>query len=218
MEAAGCKGAAAGADVALKLGVAGAAAAALAGLTDWHSTDGPARRVGVVHGLLNLTATTLYALSWCERNRKNRATGRALSFTGFAIATVAAWLGGNLVYGKQIGVNHTAAVPMPEDWVAVAKESDLEEGKPRRAIAGEVRVLLVKREGRTNAIAEVCSHLAGPLAEGKVVDGAIECPWHSSRFCLETGAVIDGPATHPQPKFEVRVTNGVVEVRSHSQE
>src|SRR5438270_8364272 len=68
MEAAGHKRCASGADVSLKVGLAGAAGAALAGLTDWQATDGPARRVGVTHGILNLTATCLYTLSLMERN------------------------------------------------------------------------------------------------------------------------------------------------------
>jgi nitrite reductase/ring-hydroxylating ferredoxin subunit/uncharacterized membrane protein len=206
------------ADISLKVGLAGAVAAAVAGLTDWQATDGPARRVGITHGLLNLTATSLYALSLVERNRRNRGTGRALAFAGFVVSSVAAWLGGNLVYGKQIGVNHTAAVPMPEEWTPVAAESELVEGEPRRVMANGVRVLLLKRAGQIYAIAEVCSHLGGPLAEGTVRGDTIECPWHASRFCVRDGSVIDGPATHPQPRFEVRLRDGQVEVRSWSQE
>src|SRR5512133_3181707 len=47
-----------GADLAVSVGLAGAAGSAVTGLTDWHQTDGSARRVGLVHGLLNVTATT----------------------------------------------------------------------------------------------------------------------------------------------------------------
>jgi hypothetical protein len=42
-----------GADAAVAVGLAGAVGAAATGLTDWHDTDDPARRVGLVHGLLN---------------------------------------------------------------------------------------------------------------------------------------------------------------------
>ena len=84
-------------DVTLKVGLAGAAAAAFAGLTDWQATDGPARRVGVTHGLLNLTATGLYAMSLVERNRRNRGAGRRPAYCGFAVSSISAWLGGNLV-------------------------------------------------------------------------------------------------------------------------
>ncbi|NJM05826.1 hypothetical protein HC891_05945 [Candidatus Gracilibacteria bacterium] len=50
---------AAGADAALAIGLAGAVAAAAAGLTDWKDMDGSKRRVGMVHGLLNMGAATL---------------------------------------------------------------------------------------------------------------------------------------------------------------
>src|SRR6266849_2888512 len=42
------------ADVAVTVGLVGAVGAALTGLTDWSDTDGRARKVGAVHGMLNL--------------------------------------------------------------------------------------------------------------------------------------------------------------------
>ena len=66
---------------------------------------------------------------------------------------------------------------------------------------------------RLYAMGEACSHLGGPLAEGRVEGEAIVCPWHGSRFALEDGRVLDGPATMPQPCFETRVREGYVEVR-----
>ena len=206
------------ADTALKVGLAGAACAAVTGLTDWQATDGPARRVGVTHGLLNLTSASLYTASLMARRRKRRSLGRNLAYIGFGISAAAAWLGGNLVYGKQIGVNHTAGEPMPEDWTPVLDDAELSEGEPRRAMANGVKVLLLRRAGQIYAIAEVCSHLGGPLAEGTLHGDVIECPWHASRFNVHDGSVVDGPATHPQPCFETRVRDGRIEVRGRSQE
>src|ERR1051326_3216078 len=59
-EAAGNKRCAAGADMAVKIGLVGAVGAAVAGLTDWQARDGSARRVGLVHGLLNITSASLF--------------------------------------------------------------------------------------------------------------------------------------------------------------
>jgi Rieske Fe-S protein len=39
------------------------------------------------------------------------------------------------------------------------------------------------------------------------------CPWHASRFALEDGRIINGPAVHPQPCLETRIRNGKIEVR-----
>jgi nitrite reductase/ring-hydroxylating ferredoxin subunit len=74
-------------------------------------------------------------------------------------------------------------------------------------------VVLVRRRGRIHALGERCAHFGGPLADGEVRDDAIVCPWHGSRFSLEDGRVLDGPATMPQPCFETRVRDGFVEIR-----
>jgi nitrite reductase/ring-hydroxylating ferredoxin subunit len=80
-------------------------------------------------------------------------------------------------------------------------------------VAGS-RLLLTRRGEEIYAIGEVCSHLGGPLAEGKLEGDVIQCPWHGSRFCVRDGSVVDGPATHPQPALEARVKEGRVEVRA----
>src|SRR5437764_8848638 len=46
MEAAGNRDCARGADLAVQIGLAGAVASAVTGLTDWQATDGRARRTG----------------------------------------------------------------------------------------------------------------------------------------------------------------------------
>src|SRR5688572_28908192 len=52
-----------GADAAITIGLIGAAGAAVTGLNDWQHTSGAPRKAGLVHGLLNTTATVLYATS-----------------------------------------------------------------------------------------------------------------------------------------------------------
>ncbi len=52
---------------AVAVGLVGALASALAGVTDWSDTDGRSRRIGLVHGVLNLSATGLFATSLVRR-------------------------------------------------------------------------------------------------------------------------------------------------------
>ena len=73
--------------------------------------------------------------------------------------------------------------------------------------------MVARYQGQVYALAATCSHLGGPLDEGELKNGCIECPWHGSRFSLEDGAVERGPATRPQSSFEVRVDDGRVLVR-----
>src|SRR5437764_5082549 len=89
-----------GADLALKVGLAGAVGSAVTGLTDWQATDGSARRIGLVHGLLNTAATALFAVSLVKRNQRDRGAGRTLAAIGYAVAFASAYLGGHLVYRK----------------------------------------------------------------------------------------------------------------------
>lgn len=201
------------ADRALAIGLAGALAAALPGLTDWNATDGGPRRLGLVHGLLNIASAGLYAASLLARKRGARDRGKGLALLGYTLMMGSAYIGGHLVYALQIGVNHAAGEQAPEDFVPVLPESSLAEGEMRRVMAENVKVLLVRRNGEIHAIGEVCSHLGGPLAEGTLEGDVVECPWHGSRFSVRDGEVVSGPATHAQPLYETRVRNGQIEVR-----
>jgi nitrite reductase/ring-hydroxylating ferredoxin subunit/uncharacterized membrane protein len=201
-----------GADAAVAIGLAGAAGAAVTGLTDWQATDGRARKIGIVHGTMNTTAAVLYGASLVKRKQGSRTAGRGLSMLGFAIAFASAYLGGKLVYSEQVGVDHTVGQRFPKDFQPVLADSELSEGQMRRVTVDGARVLLTRRNGEVYAIAEVCSHMGGPLADGEYKDGAVTCPWHGSRFCTQTGRVLDGPATHDQPCLNVRVRNGQIEV------
>lgn len=201
------------ADVALAVGLAGAVASAVTGLTDWSETSGRSRRAGLIHGLLNLTATSLYAAAFALRRSGSRAAGRNYALAGYAIALGAAYLGGDLVYGQRIGVTH-AAVEGPDDFVDVAATSDLPDASMRRARNGDVDVLIARQRGRACALAHPCGHLGGPLSEGTLKNGSVVCPWHGSEFALEDGRVLNGPATMNQPCFAVRESNGRIEVKS----
>lgn len=204
----------AGADTAIAVGLVGAAGAALSGLTDWSAVNGRARKVGLLHGLLNLGATTLYVTSLVLRRKQRRSAGKGFAMLGFAVSNTAAYLGGHLVFGEQIGVNHALAQDMPKEFVTVLPDAELPEGEMKRVDAGGVPVLLVRREGNVCALAHTCSHAGGPLSEGKLEGDVVQCPWHGSRFNVRDGSVVDGPATFPQPCFEARVREGQIEVRA----
>ncbi len=201
------------ADACIALGLAGAVGAAATGLTDWSDVDPPARRTGLIHGALNLSATALFATSLVLRRKKSRTAGRLTAALGYAVMTYAAHLGGKMVYEDRVGVDRTDGQPLPENFVAVMAESDLPENKATRAVHDNVPILLVRRGDRLFAMAETCSHFSGPLSEGKLDGDSIVCPYHNSRFALEDGRVLDGPAVHPQPCLQARVRDGQIEVR-----
>ena len=107
---------------------------------------------------------------------------------------------------------------MDEDgWVATVKLDDLRDGKPVRAEVGDAEILVVRHGEELFAIGNRCTHQKAPLHRGPVkFSGSlrtVRCPLHGSTFDLATGRVIQGPATRPEPAYETRVVDGVVEIR-----
>ena len=200
-------------DASLALGLAGAVGAALTGLTDWADTDARPRRLGVAHAALNTGAVLLFTSSLLSRKAGRRSSGRGLAVAGYAAMIAAAWLGGDLVYHEQIGVDHSSGREMPEDWMPILAEDALKDGEPFRAHDKETPLLLVRKGSRVYCLAETCAHLGGPLSEGKLEGRTIVCPWHASRFDLATGEAIDGPTAFNQPCLETRKRDGQIEVR-----
>jgi nitrite reductase/ring-hydroxylating ferredoxin subunit/uncharacterized membrane protein len=198
---------------AMGVGLAGALGSAITGLTDWSETDGESRRVGLIHGLLNLTATTLFATAFALRRKDSHDGAMQCAWTGYAIALGAAYLGGDLVYGQRIGVDH-ANTDLPTEFTPILGSAALAENAMVRATAGNAEVLLVRQNGRVCALAHACTHLGGPLSEGTLKDGSVICPWHGSEFSLEDGRVLNGPATHNQPSLVARERNGQIEVKA----
>jgi nitrite reductase/ring-hydroxylating ferredoxin subunit/uncharacterized membrane protein len=203
-----------GADAAIKVGLVGAAASALTGLADWSKIGGGApRRIGLVHGLLNATATVCYVVSLRHRRHRSRLAGRRFAWLGFIASGVSAYLGGHLVYKERLGMDHTAGFSAPEDFVRIMAEAELPANQLWRAEADGMPILLVRRDERIYAIAETCSHLGGPLSEGRLEELSVRCPWHGSCYSLQDGRVLEGPSVHAQPVLDVRVRDGQIEVR-----
>ena len=68
-------------------------------------------------------------------------------------------------------------------------------------------------DGGVCAIANACTHVGGPLAEGEREGNVVTWLWHCSRFDLCSGEMLRGPAREPQRRFESRLREGKVEVR-----
>ena len=101
---------------------------------------------------------------------------------------------------------------MAEEFVPVAKTSDLSPGQMKWvAVNGERRVL-ANIEGAFYAISDVCGHRNAPLSRGRLQGYLIECPLHFAQFDLRTGELVDGPVSTPVPIYEVRVEGDIVYV------
>jgi nitrite reductase/ring-hydroxylating ferredoxin subunit/uncharacterized membrane protein len=204
---------------ALVAGAAGAVASAATGLADWQHVNERARRVGLVHAAANGTALALMLTSLVLRGRGRRGAGQLASAAGWACMAVGGYLGGHLVYRRRIGMDHADRSPEPRDFTPVLRVDALEEDRPRKVVlrdaeeARDVPVVLVRHRGRVHAMGARCSHLGGPLDQGWLLDGQLVCPWHGSRYALESAQPTAGPSTCAQPRYEVRLHDGMVEIR-----
>ena len=198
-------------DVAVGIGVAGALAASVTGLTDYSAVFEKPRRVATVHAVCNIVATACYAVSLWQRYNGQRRNGIITALTGYALSAAGAYLGGHLVFNERIGVNH-APEELPWEWTPLMEESDLPARKLCKAEVAGVPVVALRVGERIVVMAEKCSHLGGPMSEGRFDGETLTCPWHHSQFDLD-GRVVNGPATYAQPCFQVRVRRGRIEVR-----
>ncbi len=202
------------ADGALAVSVAAALAAAATGLSDWRYMRGEKRRLAAGHGLLNVVGVAFNATSLGLRMADRRRAGQVSSALGFAVAGMAAHLGGQLSFGMGVRVNQAQGGTAPREFQGVLDESELEGIAMREVdVEGEAVLVTHSTSGELCAIANTCSHFGGPLAEGEREGDVVVCPWHGSRFDVCTGKVRGGPAVFPQPRFESRVRNGKIEVR-----
>jgi nitrite reductase/ring-hydroxylating ferredoxin subunit/uncharacterized membrane protein len=205
------------ADVAVLVGVLSIVATAVSGLADYTDVDGKARSRATVHATVMTIALIVFAISLLIRagNPADRAVPIVLLVIGYLILTVGAEIGGDLVYLVGTNVNRHAWRGAGTKWVALdlGGLTDIPEGGPTKAKAG-INTLILVRTGETIlALHEQCAHAGGPLSEGTLVDGCIQCPWHGSRFRLTDGHVARGPAMYDQPAYEIRRSEAGFEVR-----
>ena len=176
------------------------------------------RRVGLAHALINSTALGLQLTSILLRRRGRRREGRLASASAWCVMFAGAYLGGHLVYRQRQGVDQADRSVVPRAFQPVLPLAELGEDRPQRVTVwdadeqAEIPVVLVRRRGRIFALGARCSHMGGPLDEGWLLEGGLVCPWHGSRYDLETGHPLDGPSTCPQPRYSVRVRDGMIEI------
>lgn len=204
---------------ALGIGILAMLAAALAGYADYADTDGKARERATLHSTLMLVALVGYGLSFFLRLGPpgfgfiDVPGAFLLSVFSFLILAGGAYVGGDVVYVLGNMVSRHAFRGAGAKWIAlepaeVDADGDIPEGRPVKAKLGINQLVLVRHGETILALHDTCAHAGGPLNEGKLVDGAIECPWHASRYELRNGHVVRGPSVYDQPAYEVRPREG----------
>lgn len=83
--------------------------------------------------------------------------------------------------------------------------ADCPSGKIKGVQLGGKRLFIANADGSFYACNARCTHMGGPLDEGKLEGKIVTCPWHGSRFDVTDGKVIRGPAATPIQTYKVEV-------------
>ena len=78
------------------------------------------------------------------------------------------------------------------------------------------RISVARIDGRLYAFDDLCT-CGGqpcPLSGGLLSGTTLMCQCHGSRFDITTGAVLNGPATEPLHRYEVREVDGDIQLRA----
>ena len=99
-------------------GIVGGLLAAVFGFVDWLAipNGSRAKRVGALHGVLNVVVVAIFAVSWGIRYAdpdEQMESAVALSAIAVLVALVSGWLGGELVDRLGVGVDDGAHVDSP---------------------------------------------------------------------------------------------------------
>ena len=191
--------------------------AILTGLTDYKDTapDSAERDVTGLHGLINIVATVLFAVSLVLRLGGGHDAGFWLLLGGYLIVSIGGYIGGHVVFKYGYMVNHNAFSKgkRAKEFTPVMAVADLPEETPTKAAFGTTSVMLVRRGDVVHALRETCSHAGGPLSKGELKGDTITCPWHFSTFRITDGSVVHGPAGSRQASYRARVNDGQVELQ-----
>ncbi len=129
-----------------------------------------------------------------------------------ALLVSAAWVVGLhvLAGSREAAADVPLAVsPEADGFVAVCRAADIPESAAHGACISGERVAIYRYEGKISAISGVCRHQNGPLAEGRIIDGCVTCPWHGYQYLPHSGSS-PPPFTETVPTFRVRVVDGMV--------
>ena len=102
------------------------------------------------------------------------------------------------------------------DYVKVAEGQDIQPSTMKAIEVNGEKICIANAEGKYYAIGNVCTHLGGPLAQGKLEGYEVQCPWHGSRFDIRTGRVARPPAIRPEPTYEIKVEDDNILVKNRA--
>ena len=91
----------------------------------------------------------------------------------------------------------------------ICKVSEIHENRAKAVCIKNQNIAIFKYNGLVSAVNNVCRHQMGPLAEGKIIDGCITCPWHGYQYLPQNGQS-PPPFTEKLETYEIKILEGKV--------
>jgi 3-phenylpropionate/trans-cinnamate dioxygenase ferredoxin component len=101
-----------------------------------------------------------------------------------------------------------------DGWCEVAKAGEIPVGQCRAVIVNDRMVAVINLDGIFYAIDNICTHDYAELCDGMIIGDRIQCPLHGAQFCIRTGAVLSPPAYEALHTYEVRISQGTIQVKA----
>lgn len=102
---------------------------------------------------------------------------------------------------------------MEPQFVRVGSLAEVPDGEIRRYDVAGTHIAVAHLDGGVHALGDECTHMGCSLSEGELdPEGVLACPCHGSRFDLDSGEPVEGPAKEPVPVYPIRVDDGWLEV------
>lgn len=205
-------------------GIVSAVLAAVPGIVDYASVVPPnssAKKRATKHGILNVLMLLIFGFAWFYRRNEgyDHVIVLVTETVGVILLSLSGWLGGTLVHRNQIGIDHRYAGAgkwkekyFTEDSgrIEICKSDELSRDQMMLLHVKDKRIVLGKSDTGFVAFSDYCTHKGASLADGVMICGTVQCPWHGSQFDCKTGIVKAGPATESIAIYKVEEMGGKV--------
>lgn len=210
-------------------GIVTAVLAAVPGFIDFLFTvppDSSGKKRATLHMALMLTTVALYTVAALLRDgpaNEPVTITIGIQVLAMVLLGMGGWMGGTLVGRNQISVDHRYAQAgkwkeetidaTGADTVVVAQKDELKVNQMKLLHVNGKRIALGRTGQGYVAFNDRCPHRGGSLADGVMMGGQVQCPWHGSQFDAASGALVCGPATVAVKCYAVVEKNGEVRLK-----
>lgn len=131
------------------------------------------------------------------------------------VAGVAVVSGLHIIAAAVQGTRDRRSARDAAEWTDIGLLEDIPDRAAAATETPDGPVAVYRNGDRVHAVGGVCVHQGGPLAEGRLIDGCVTCPWHGYQYRAEDGCS-PPPYSERVPMYQVRVRDGRVELGARS--